>query len=284
MVFCVSFFKKNPLVVVNMKMLLQKLWELLAALFSYEADPGFSEDLLEVLYEDDGSHYETERIDGVVTQLRESQSLAIINKDIYMDLSIPIPGGKKLRLNDFIVAMVKRRCEDDAWRVERVDMIERSKKWQNRNEGDDEWQESTNVKNIESADSNADNEHLKCKTIVGQVTEVSNKVIVNKGEFELPLSSANGITYSTGDWLTMKMLFDPEETDEKLICTSAEPLRKWKFEGRINILQENKGVIDNDIFFTLDVCMHGYVFRTTKMNYTAFNFVKKFSLLDTTQH
>lgn len=243
----------------------EQLWKSLTTLFSYEVDPGLSEDLLEVLYEDDGSHYETERIDGIVTHLRENQSLAIINNDVYMDLCTPIPGGKKLRLNDFIVAVVKRRCEDDAWRVERVDMIERNNKWQNRKENGDEWQESSLVSNIECTNVTADDkEHLKSKIIVGQVTEVSDKVVINKGEFELPLSSANGITYASGDWLTMKMLFDPEETDEKLICTSAEPLRKWKFEGRINILQEGKGIIDNDIFFTLAVCMHGYVSKATK--------------------
>lgn len=240
----------------------QQLWKLLTSLFFYEADPGFTEDLQEVLFEDDGSHYETTRIDGIVTSLRENQSLAIINHDIYMDLSISTPGGRKLRLNDFIVAVVKRRCEDDAWRVDRVDMIERTKKSQSENhfESSDGFSEIVGDHSNEYTqrnDNDADGQHMISKTVVGQVTSISNKVIVNNGEIELPLSSANGLTYVAGDWLTLKILYDPEETEQKLICTNAEPLRKWKLEGRINILQGDVGVIDNDIHFHVAVCMNG---------------------------
>lgn len=236
----------------------QQFWDILQSLFPYETDPGFSEDLLEVLFEDDGSHYETERISGTVTTLRENQTLAIINHDVYMDLSVPIPGGKKLRLNDFIVAVVKRRCEkDDAWRVERVEMVERTNSWKNRTDNEDlyDTQEVQHSHNGECTDQSA--EHLQSKTVVGQVTSVSSKVIINNGEFELSQSNVDGIIYVVGDWITLKILFDPEETEKKPKCTSAEPLRKWKFEGRINIFQEDKGIIDNDIFFNVAVCMNG---------------------------
>lgn len=233
----------------------QQLWKSLTPLFFHEPDPGFNEDLLEVLFEDDGSNYETSRIDGIVTSLRENQSLAIINHDVYMDLSTPIPGGRKLRLNDFVVAIVKRRSEDDAWRVDRIDMIERSKKSQNENQSSNAVTETTANQNGECV--KADEEHLNSKTVVGQVTSISNNVVVNNGEIELPLSSANGLTYVVGDWLTLKILYDPEETDKKVICTSAKPLRKWKFEGRITVLQEDVGVVDNDIYFNVAVCMHG---------------------------
>lgn len=233
----------------------QQLWELLTALFSYETDPGFNEDLLEVLFEDDGSNYETQRISGVVTKLYENQSLAIINHDIYMDLSVPVPGGKKLRLNDFVLSVVKRRSEDDAWRVERVEIVERASMWQSKNDTED----LEGLQNIPQNQNHADPsiEHLQSKTVVGQVTGVSNKLAINNGEFEL--SQGNAITYVIGDWLTMKILFDPEEPDKKVICTAAEPLRKWKFEGRINIFEEDKGIIDNDIFFNLSVCINGYI-------------------------
>lgn len=235
----------------------QQLCKLLTPLFPHEADPGFTEDLQEVLFEDDGSHYETKRIDGTVTSLRENQLLAIINHDIYMDLAIPVPGGRKLRLNDFVVVVVKRRCEDDAWIVDRVDMIERSKEFQCENPFETSDGFSGHGSDHIQVNVITDGQHLISKTIVGQVTSISNKVIVNNGEIELPLSSANGLTYVVGDWLTLKILHDPEEADQKSICTSAEPLRKWKFEGRINILQEDVGVIDNDIYFQVAVCMNG---------------------------
>lgn len=247
----------------------QQFWDIIKSLFPYESDPGFNEDLLEVLFQDDGSHYETERISGTVTTLRESQTLAIINHDIYMDLSVPIPGGKKLRLNDFIVAVVKRRCEDDAWRVERVEMVERTNSWNNRKDsGDlDDSQEIQHSQNGVCTDPSA--EHLQSKTIVGQVTNVSSKIVINKGEFELPQNNVDGIIYVIGDWLTLKILFDPEETEKKPKCIGAEPLRKWKFEGRINIFQEDKGIIDNDIFFNSSVCINGYyvIFHFQKLEF-----------------
>lgn len=229
-----------------------KFW---TTLFFFESDPGFPQELLEVLFEDDGSHYEMMRIDGTVTMLHESQSLAIINHDIYMDLSISIPGGRKLRLNDFVVAIVKRRCEDDAWRVERVELIERVKKSQS--SGEDQWI-TPDSGELQSLTIETNDENLKAKTLVGQVTEISNnKVIVNNGETELPLSYFYGLTYVVGDWLKLKILYDPEEWNQKPTCISAEPLRQWKFEGRITILQEDYGIVDNDIYFQLAACQNG---------------------------
>lgn len=231
---------------------------MLGLVFVYEVDPGFPEELLEVLYEDDGSHYETKRINGVVTSLRENQSLAIIDGDIYMDLSIRVPGGKKLRLKDFVVAVVKRRSEDDAWRVESIEMIERANKLQNDDQKDQQEESfSTWNETLEYVNNAESHQHLKQKTVVGQVTNVSDLLIINNGEFKLQMNNLDGITYVVGDWVNIKILFDPEEPDHKLGCTSAEPLRKWMFEGRINLLQDNNGVIDNDIYFDIAVCLHG---------------------------
>lgn len=252
----------------------------------FTADPGFPEDLLEVLFEDDGSHYESKRIDGIVTKLIENEGVAVISHEIYMDLSIPIPGGKKLRLNDFVIAVVKRRCEDDAWRVERVEMIERSKKPQNA-EALDNFGNSKNhdckINHI-----NGNSEHLLGRTMVGQVTNISNYVVVNNGEFELPLSNPNGIVYVKGDWLTMKVLFDPEEKEEKLTCIDAEPLRKWQFEGRVNVLLEENGVIDNDVFFHISACINGYLLNfcitfiniIISLHFQVYAYVKRFRPCD----
>ena len=73
----------------------------------------------------DGSHYRTQRIDGVVTKVCESQGLAVIDHEIYMDLSITALGGKQIRLGDHHILNVKRRSKEDAWTVDQADIIGR---------------------------------------------------------------------------------------------------------------------------------------------------------------
>ena len=199
-----------------------------------------TDDLLEILYEDDGSHYQTKRIEGVVTKVRESQGLAVIDHEIYMDLSIPIVGGKKIRLGDHLILNVKRRSEKDAWIVDRVEMIDR--------------------KQLISNDSTPENdfsEYLKSKIVIGKVTNITSCVSVNNGQVFFNSREADGITLCVGDWVSLNVFYDPEEVDEKLNCTKVTPLRQWKLEGRITVLNGKDGVIDDTIFLHTSVCING---------------------------
>lgn len=241
----------------NQKWSLDVFWSIIESVLIADPEPpGLTDDLLEVLFEDDGSNYETDRLNGYVTKLRTEQSLAVINHEVYMDLAIPVPGGKKLRLGDFVVAIIKRRCPDDAWRVDRIEAVDRLASWKTSDDFDD-------ASILELAPCLADEEqssdggHLKSKTIVGQVTSVedSNVVIIDGGKVKF--ESNPDVTFIVGDLVATKVLFDPEEPDQKLKCVDAQPLRKWKFEGRINVLDEEAGVIDNDVYFQKSVCMNG---------------------------
>lgn len=221
--------------------------------FVVEPDAGLTDDLLEVLFENDGSNYETEKLCGTVTKLREHQSLAIINDEIYMDLSFPTPGGRKLRLGDSVSVIVKRRSLEDAWVVDRVEMIDRSSTWKTQEE-----KEASSLEVAACCDGGPSNgDHLKGKTIVGQITSITaEKVAVindNELKFELSLDDA----YVVGDFLAVEVLFDPEEPEEKPKCIKWQPLRKWKFEGRINVVEGDTGVIDNDVYFQSAACMNG---------------------------
>ena len=51
-------------------MLIQDLWDTVSSsLTFFDNDTGFTEELREELFKDDGSHYESKRLDGVVTKL-----------------------------------------------------------------------------------------------------------------------------------------------------------------------------------------------------------------------
>jgi len=245
------------------KILVQDLWHAIISSLSLEFDSGFTEDLQEELFKDDGSHYESQRVDGTVTKIFENQGLAIINKEIYMDLCVPLPGGKKIRLGDLVVVNVRRKCEDDAWRVASVDLVDRfkgtSNTWGNCTDYFEDAMEEQHT-NLQAQQTFDVNGYLKTKTIVGQITSITNnKYKINNEEVDFDIEDTNGISYQVGDWLSVKVLFDPEENQQKPKCLSVEPLRKWKFEGRINILDINKGVgvVDSDIFFQTTVCTNG---------------------------
>ena len=66
-----------------------------------------------------------------------------------------------------------------------------------------------------------------------------------------------GIKLCVGDWVSCSVLYDPEDVDQKLKCTKATPLRQWKLEGRITMLNGNCGIIDDRIFFDSSVCING---------------------------
>ena len=194
-----------------------------------------SDDLLEVLYEDDGSHYQTKRINGTVTKVHESRDLAIIDHEIYMDLAMaPVIGGKTIRLGDRCILNVRRRSDKDAWTVERVDMVERGA-----------ILEHTTL------------EYLKTKVLVGKVTNIAGNVSVNDGEVILESKEANGILLAVGDWLSINVMYDPEEVDDKPKSTGVTPLRQWKLEGRITVLDGNVGIIDDNIYLHTSVCING---------------------------
>lgn len=244
------------------EMLIQDLWDTVSSsLTFFDNDTGFTEDLREELFKDDGSHYESKRLDGVVTKLFENHSLAIINQEIYMDLSVPLPGGKKIRLGDLVVVNVRRKSDCDAWRVASVDLVDRfkgtSNSWGNCN---DNFEDALDEPQANSTSLTSTEDYLKSKTLVGQIRSINNqKYKINDESTEFEIGDTNGISYQVGDWLSMKVLYDPEENQQKPKCISVEPLRKWKFEGRINLLDTKKGegVVDNDIFFQTSVCSNG---------------------------
>ena len=213
-----------------------------------------TDDLLEVLFEDDGSHYETQQMGGHVTKLRESQSLAIIDKEIYMDLAVPVPGGKKLRLGDYVLAIVKRRCPEDAWRVQRVEVVDRGNTWKSKDEFDDC---SMVVASCLTAEDGNQEDHLKTKTIVGQITKIENGKVIHIDHGKVKFEVNAEFNFVVGDLVATKVQFDPEEPDRQLQCVTTQPLRKWKFEGRINVLEGDAGVIDNDVYFDTNVCLNG---------------------------
>lgn len=231
----------------------EALQDALKCIFPNLAEENYiiSDDLLEVLYEDDGSHYQTKRIEGTVTKVRESQGLAVIDHEIYMDLSIPVVGGKKIRVGDHLILEVNRRSEKNAWIVHKVDMV-------NRNNSffcDDEFQnQSSHLRTPASCD---DYKYLKSKILIGKVTDITNNVSVNAGQVYLKSKEADGIKLCVGDWVSCSVLYDPEDVDQKLKCTKATPLRQWKLEGRITMLNGNCGIIDDRIFFDSSVCING---------------------------
>jgi len=237
--------------------------DLLSQTFPFEHDPGLTDDLLEVLYEDDGTNYETKKVGGYVTKVLDSKSLAIIDHEIYMDLAIPCPGGKKLRQGDFILAAVKRRCPEDAWTVERVETVDRSSSAWNKYEDDGDNTNDGTLLELPSFLNEGEAivaDHLHCKTVVGQVHGITagKMVKVNHGEIqEFDQTLVSEDIYAVGDWLALKVLFDPEEPEQKPRCIKSHPLRKWKFEGRVNIVEGDAGVIDNDVYFQTSACING---------------------------
>lgn len=213
-------------------------------------DKILTDEMMEVLYEDDGSHYERKTVDGVVTKIRESQGIAVIDEEIYMDLAAPVIGGRKIRLNDRLVALVKRRSEEDAWRVERVEMIDRNISWENV----DAPKSDTVDAQLKIPD------HFLSKIVVGQVTAVSDgSIVVSDGELSFRENKAEGLVLLKGDWVSCTVIYDPEDAQQTLECIIAAPLRQWKFEAVVTYLEGNMGIIDEDIFFQTSVCTNRYV-------------------------
>ena len=228
-----------------MFLLVHKVVRYILYLGNVKEDPILTDEMLEVLYEDDGSHYEMKTVDGVVTKIRESQGIAVINDEIYMDLAAPVVGGRKIRLNDHIVILVKRRCEEDAWRVERVEMIDRNISW-----------EDADAPKCQAQDAQLKiPDHFLSKIVVGQVTDVSDKIYVNDGELSFKEHIADGLVLLKGDWVSCTVIYDPEDAQQTLECIKTAPLRQWKFEAVVTYFEGNMGIIDEDIFFQTSVCL-----------------------------
>ena len=205
-----------------------------------------TDEMWEVLFEDDGSHYETKTVSGVVTQVRESQNLAIIDKEIYMDMSVPVLGGRNIRVGDCLLMVVKRRLESDAWRVERVEMINRN----NKNDFSD-WGSGPEI----ILDGVHIPDHFNSKIIVGRITDLSSgKVTINDGELTFDESKADGIKLIVGDWLSLSVAYDPEDSHKHYECVRVEPLRMWNLEGRITLWNGEMGVIEDEIHFQKSLC------------------------------
>ena len=63
-----------------------------------------TDDLMKVLYEDDGTNYEKKKVGSYVIKVLDSIAAAKIDHEIYMDQAIPGPGaGKKLRQCDSVL-------------------------------------------------------------------------------------------------------------------------------------------------------------------------------------
>lgn len=214
-----------------------------------------SDEMWEILFEDDGTHYESKTAHGIVTEVRDSQGIAIIDHEIYMDLSLPVTGGGRIRVNDNLVMVVKRRSIDDAWRVERVEMVERH----------NYWDLMSSIINV--GDGGNDRitagfpekpDHFTEKVVIGMVTEVlPNELVINNGETVISQSEVKKWKYCVGDWLSMIVLFDPESSNSSKKCINVEPLRQWHCQGVITHLFENTGIIEENIFFKLTACSHG---------------------------
>lgn len=235
------------------------LWDN-AQQFLFGEKPVLTDELLEVLYEDDGSNYEIEKVWGVVTKLRQDQLIAVINNVIYMDLSIPIPGGKTLRLGDHVFCTIYRRHEEDAWRVEKIEMIERNRTQKGTMEDDlCSWDQDSSLAFFGSAEDAPDTNDLlnmKPQTIVAQITSIDEELSLDNGKMKIPASACKEATYAVGDWLNIRVLVDPEEPNQKPTVVAVVPLRKWQAEGRINIVEGSTGVIDNDIYFNESACQN----------------------------
>lgn len=238
---------------------LQVLWHDVKDLLFGE-QPILTDELLEVLYEDDGTNYETEKVWGVVTKLIENKSVAVINNHIYMNLSLSVPGGKTLRLDDQILCTIKRRSVDDAWLVDKIELVER-KKTLNGLSSDEFglWDlESSNLLCDVYDNANVEDfKGLKPQTLVAQVTATSEELTLDNGKLKIPTSACKGVTYAVGDWVNIRVLIDPEEPTEKPKILNLAPLRQWKSEGRITVLEGSTGVVDNDIYFNESVCTNG---------------------------
>ena len=92
---------------------------------------------------------------------------------------------------------------------------------------------------------------------MGQITAINQwKVTVDNGDTVFEHSKGDGTVFVVGDWVSMFIAHDPEESRKNVI--RVEPLRKWKFEGRVTFVDQKEGIVDETVYFRLSVCQNGY--------------------------